>query len=248
MPSAAGEIGFAQAERMGGLPKRGAHGGVAADRLAVGQRSERPPLHARHCSVRRALAFNRVDETRCQRRIGGARVDHQAAAAGDDIGGAWLDGEDADGGDEIAFAFTRQLLGYATHGSNGIGRGDQRVLAQRHRRGAGVVGGALKHDLDAPDADDRGDDADIERLGFQYDALFDVQFEEGAHVRTLRLGQPIRIAADLAQRIAQGFAAGIGQVEHRRIESSGHTAAADAGQTIFARLLGEKIDDLDGVT
>ena len=46
----------------------------------------------------------------------------------------------------------------------------------------------------------RGDDADIEPLRFQHDALLDVQFEERLDVGTLCRGEPIRIAADPAQR------------------------------------------------
>ena len=84
-----------------------------------------------------------------------ARIDHQPAAAGHDIGGARLDSEDADGGDEIALPFAGQLFGDATRTEAAVlAAGDQRILAQMHRRGAGVIGGALEHDLDAADADD----------------------------------------------------------------------------------------------
>ncbi len=61
----------------------------------------------------------------------------------------------------------------------------------------------------------------------EHDALFDVQLEEGLDVGTLGFGEPVGIAADPAQRIAQFFAARLGQVEHGRIQHARHAAAAD---------------------
>jgi hypothetical protein len=59
--------------------------------------------------------------------------------------------------------------------------------------------------------------------------------------------EPVRIAADPSQRVAQFLTAGVDQIEHRAVEGAGHAAAADAGQPIFARLLGQEIDHLKGV-
>ena len=59
--------------------------------------------------------------------------------------------------------------------------------------------------------------------------------------------EPVRIAADPSQRVAQFLTAGVDQIEHRAVEGAGHAAAADGGQPIFARLLGQEIDHLKGV-
>ena len=106
-------------------------------------------------------------------------------------------------------------------------RGNESVVAQRHRRGAGMIGLALKYDLDPPDTDDRGNDADIERPRFEHDALLDVQLEKSADIVALGPIELIGIAADAPQRIAQRLAAGLGEIEHLAIERAGHAAAAD---------------------
>ena len=51
------------------------------------------------------------------------------------------------------------------------------VLADRHARGAGVVLLAGKGDAILPDADDRGDDADLEAAALEPVALLDVRLE-----------------------------------------------------------------------
>ena len=197
--------------------------------------------------MRRAFALDRFNKARGQRRIGGARIDHQAAPAGNHIGGAGFDGENADGGDEIVFPLARQLFGDAPHRRHRISGGHQRVPAQVHRRRAGMVGGAVEDDLDSPDADDGCDDADIERLRFKHDALLDMQLQERLDVGTLGVSEPIGIAAHPPQCVAQSLASGLGQIKHRRFERTRHPATADAGKAVFARLLGEKIDDFDAV-
>ena len=100
-------------------------------------------------------------------------------------------------------------------------------MAQVKRRGSGVVGFAIECDFDAADADDRGHHANIERLRFEHDALFDVQLQEGADIIAPRLSKPVGIAADPAQGGAQRFAAGLGEIEHLVVERAGHAPAAD---------------------
>ena len=73
---------------------------------------------------------------------------------------------------------------------------------QSHRRGAGMIGCAFKNNLDATNAGNRGDDADIKRLRLEYDALLNVQFEERLDVGAARGRDQIRIAADASQRLA----------------------------------------------
>src|SRR5260370_34097308 len=110
-----------------------------------------------------------------------------------------------------------------------------------------MIGLALEPDFDAADPDDRCDDADIERLRFQHDALLDVQFQEGADIVALCEVEPVRIAADAPQRVAQLLASGLSEIEHLIVERTGDAAAADARQSILARLLRKEVDDLDGV-
>ena len=110
-----------------------------------------------------------------------------------------------------------------------------------------MIGLALEDDFDATDADDRADDTDIEEARFQHDALLDMQFQKGADVVALGEVEPVGIAADAPQGVAQFFAAGPAEIEHFVVEYAGDPAAADARQPIFARLLGQEVDDLDGV-
>ena len=82
-------------------------------------------------------------------------------------------------------------------------------MAQVKRRGSGVVGFAVEYDFDAADADDRGHHANIERLRFEHDALFDVQLQEDPDIIAPGLSKPVGIAADPAQGLTQGFATGL---------------------------------------
>src|SRR5215475_14377014 len=74
-----------------------------------------------------------------------------------------------------------------------------------------------------------------------------MQLEEGTDVATSGLIEPIRIAADPPQGVAQLLATRLDQIEHLVVERAGHAAAADAGQPVFARLLRQEIDDLERV-
>jgi hypothetical protein len=111
-----------------------------------------------------------------------------------------------------------------------------------------VIGRSLEHDFDAADADDRGDDTDVERLRLQHDPLLDVQLKKCLNVVAPRRREAIRIAADAAQRFAKPLASRFGQTEHPGVERADHAAAANARQAVFARLFREKVDDLDGVS
>ncbi|MCY1383319.1 hypothetical protein D9M69_714350 [compost metagenome] len=59
-----------------------------------------------------------------------------------------------------------------------------------HRRGAGVVRLALDDDLDAGDAGDRRDDADIQAPGLQHRPLLDMQFQKRPDVGALQRCKP----------------------------------------------------------
>jgi hypothetical protein len=59
-----------------------------------------------------------------------------------------------------------------------------------------MVGLALKCYLDPADSDDRGNNANIERPGFEYNALLDMQLQKSADIVASRLSEAIRIASD----------------------------------------------------
>ena len=82
------------------------------------------------------------------------------------------------------------------------------VLANRHPRGAGVILFAGEADPVLPDADDGGDDADLERAAFEHLALLDMRLQI-ADVTPAFAGRA-RPAGEtgFAQRVAHGFAAG----------------------------------------
>ena len=109
-----------------------------------------------------------------------------------------------------------------------VGGGNQRIVPQRHRRGAGVVGRAFEFNPDAANADNRGDDADVETPRLEHDALLDMEFEERLDVVAQRGRQAIGIAADLRATPRGVFRVGPRRLEHCGLERSGHAAAADA--------------------
>lgn len=82
--------------------------------------------------------------------------------------------------------------------------------------------------FDAADPDNRGDDADIEEARFQHDALLDMQLQKGADIAALGEIEPVGIAADPPQGIAQLLAPRLPEIEHLVVERAGHAAAADA--------------------
>ena len=110
---------------------------------------------------------------------------------------------------------------------------------------AGMVGGALKHDLDPADTHDRCHHADIERLRLQHNALLDMKLQKRSDIVAPRACETIRVAPDPPQCVVKLLTSRLGQFKHPGIERADHAAAADAGQAVFARLLGQEIDDLD---
>jgi len=110
-----------------------------------------------------------------------------------------------------------------------------------------MVGGAHEHDLNAPNADDGGDDANVERFCFEHDALLDVQFDECFDIPAARGIEAVRVAADAVERVAQLLSRRVGHIEHRGIKRSRHARGCRRTIAVFAGLLGEKVDDLDSV-
>src|SRR5487761_782052 len=110
-----------------------------------------------------------------------------------------------------------------------------------------MIGCALESDFGTANTDDRGDDADLKRLGFQYRSLFNVQLEERLEVSAPGLADPIGIAAHPAQRLGQPFADRLFHVEHLWSKRAAHSAAAEARQSVIAWLFGEEIYDFQRV-
>ena len=240
------QIHFTKTEIVRALAQRGAQIRIAGDRRTIRQglecaRSPAPPWHAPALSRSMASTKRAVNAGSVVR---ASMTSRQRPGTMFDADG--LDRQDADGGDEIVRTFGGQLFGDPAHRSDGLGRRNESIMTQRHRRGAGVIGLALEHDFDSTDADDRGHHADIERPRFKHDALLDMQFEERADIVAPGLFETVGIAADPAQGVAQCLAAGPGEIEHLGVERAGHAAAADAGEAVFARLLGKEVDDFDG--
>jgi len=172
MPRTTRQVGLSEGEIARGCTQRCLQIRIARDRRPVRDRGERAAPDPRRGRRRFALTIDGRNEAPRQGRTGRARIDDETTATRHDIRRRRFDGENADGGDEIVGAFAVELFGDTPHDADGIGRGNQRV-AQMKRRRAGMVGLALEDDLDAADADDRRDHADIERLRFKDDSLLD---------------------------------------------------------------------------
>ncbi|MNI32262.1 hypothetical protein D3C73_861690 [compost metagenome] len=132
--------------------------------------------------------------------------------------------------------------GNLVHRQHQLGRRQQGIAAQRHRRGAGMRLDARQHHVVPALAQGGGYHADDRVGGFQHGALFDVRFEVGAYVigrdavlPRWRHGNLARIAdglqglADahalavlLRQRMLQGEGPGI----HARAHHHRHKARA----------------------
>ena len=82
------------------------------------------------------------------------------------------------------------------------------IPAYRHPRGAGVVLLAGEADPVLPDADDGGDDADLERAAFEHLALLDMRLEISDVAPALAGRARPAGETGLAQRIAHRLAAG----------------------------------------
>ena len=81
------------------------------------------------------------------------------------------------------------------------------IPANRHPRGAGVILLAGKGDPVLPDADDGGDDADLEAAAFERLALLDMRLEISDMPAAFAAARGPAGETDLAQRVAHGSAA-----------------------------------------
>ena len=99
-----------------------------------------------------------------------------------------------------------------------LGRGGERVAAQRHRHGAGVAGLALTSTVKRRCAVDRGDDADRQALGLEHRALLDVHLDIGQRHPPGGAAPSMvrRVAAELLQRLAHADPVRVARLERRR--------------------------------
>src|ERR1700686_4321374 len=103
--------------------------------------------------------------------------------------------------------------GNASHNSihrfNELRRGKHRIAALVHRRRAGVISEAFDLHLPLGDADDAFDDPDVDLLGVQNAALFDVQLKVRGDVTALATDacELVRVAADKLDAVANRLAA-----------------------------------------
>ncbi len=137
--------------------------------------------------------------------------------------------------------------GVLGHEPDHRGRGHCGIAAAVHRRGAGMVGAAIEQNLDPGDAGDRLDHADGDLVLLQDDALLDMQLEKGGDVAS---GGGVQFGDGAAHAFdgrGQTLAPGCRIIQMRGCQPAGHGAAADAGEAEVARLLGQEIDQLDGV-
>ena len=175
----------------------------------------------------------------------GADIEDHARPAGHDIGRVGLLLEDSRGGDEMSAAPRREFARFGRHVQDQPRRSEPGVATKLHRRRPGMVRRALEDDFDPGDADDRRDQSEIDAAVLEHDALLDMQLEVALDAVAPGLAEPAGIAADPGDRRRQGLAGGVPGAEHRIVERARHRAAADAGNPIFARLLGEKVHHLD---
>src|SRR5262249_38637996 len=145
--------------------------------------------------------------------------------ARDDVVGAGKGLNLADGADLAA----RHARHHAIDGFDVFGRREQRVAPLVHRRRARVIGEAFDRHVPPVDADDAFDHADVDLLGMQYAALFDVQLKVSRDVAGLtnHAGELISVAADELDAFANGLAAVCDQVQLFLGQADGDGVAAD---------------------
>src|SRR5262245_31091325 len=97
----------------------------------------------------------------------------------------------------------------AVHGLDEFRRRQQGILPSVHRGRPRVVGEAVYGHVPYLDAHDAFDDTDVDLFGIEIRALLDMQLEIGGDIAAVALdaSDPVRIAADEADAVADGLAA-----------------------------------------
>src|SRR5690625_2185266 len=106
-----------------------------------------------------------------------AEIDSEDCLAGDDVGTVRRELDMADG----AYGVRLMLHGDIVDELDDLGEPPCRILAQMHRRGAGMALAPGDGALDPAEALPMGDDADILALGLQDRPLLNMQLEQGFH-------------------------------------------------------------------
>ncbi len=124
-------------------------------------------------------------------------------------------------------------------------RADHGVRTAIHGGGAGVVRHPIDGHVPAHDPYDAFDHSDVDAVGVQNGALLDVQLEERCEraMRTTRLGQAVRVAAQTLQSLSDRKARSGLDVELERFDLP-HQGSA----TCLAALLVREDRDLERVT
>src|SRR5215510_4597158 len=175
--------------------------------------------------------------------------------ARDDVVGAGKGLNLADGADLAA----RHARHHAIDGFDVFGRREQRVAPLVHRRRARVIGEAFDRHVPPVDADDAFDHADVDLLGMQNAALFDVQFQVSRDVAGLtnHASELVLVAADELYALPDGLAAVRDEVQFFLGKAGGDGVTAD-GPALFVLkddhfqrvaqrdvVLGQRLRDLD---
>ncbi|KAG0734081.1 hypothetical protein G6F23_012726 [Rhizopus arrhizus] len=137
--------------------------------------------------------------------------------------------------------------GLAAGGIDDARRADQRVAADIHGGGAGMIGLAFHHDQHAADAYDVGDHADRQAAAFQDGALFDMQFDKRRGVARAAQGgmKRRRVAADAGNALGQRLAVGVAGGQHVGRQLARERAAAHARDAVVAGFFGQEVDDFE---
>src|SRR5262245_25032391 len=106
-----------------------------------------------------------------------ADIEDQARPAGNNVRCIGLDLENARCRNEVSLLARSKSIRAFVDEQHQLRSGETRIPAIFHWRGAGMIGRTLEHDLDAGDADDRCDKAEINLVVLQDHALLDVQLE-----------------------------------------------------------------------
>src|SRR5690606_22237826 len=130
-----------------------------------------------------------------------------------------------------------------------LGEGEDRVLAQPARHGAGMAGLPLAHDaLVADVAADAGDDRRRPFARHHHRALLDVQLEEGGDVALVDEGGALPhlrdVDADTGERLREAArTVALPQVEVLRVQRAEQDGGADVGLAEPGRFLAAQADD-----
>ncbi len=174
--------------------------------------------------------------------LGVADVERGADGAGHDVDRAGMRGNAADRRDQL-----RVVGGVALHFDDPLRGGGERVAAQRHGGGAGVVGLAGEGELEARLADDGFDDGERGIALFEDRTLLDVDLDsrEGVGREGAGDGDAVGVEAEVADGVGDGNAFGVGAGEMLGRELAGGGQRGEKGKAEANALFFREGDELD---